>query len=201
VPGQSAEEQPLSSLEALDEAFLRFRAVRDSADRVIDFEYVYVNRAAEELLGRGREQVLGHRLLELYPSHRAIGLFDVYARVTETGESLRYEFAFDENGLAGEFEIVISRAEEGLVVAGHDITERKRLERELEAVKDELQAALESRVVIEQAKGYLAATTGTDPTTAFLALRDFARNRNLKLDDVCQSVLAGELSDLASRTG
>jgi PAS domain S-box-containing protein len=119
-----------SALEALDEPFFCMSAVRDATGHVIDFTYGYCNRAALALLGRRREEVLGRRLLDLFPSHLTNGLFEAYARVTDTGEPLRYEFAFDEGGVAGEFEIVVSRVGDGYVLAGHDISERKRLERE-----------------------------------------------------------------------
>src|SRR3954452_2378831 len=151
-------------------------AVRDAAGRIVDFVYQYCNRAALTLLGRGREEVVGRRLLELFPSHETNGLFDAYTRVVETGESLRYEFAFDEAGVIGEFEVVVSRAGDGYVLAGHDITERKRLERELAVVKAQLEAALTSRIVVEQAKGYVASAAGTDPQTAFGLIRSYARS-------------------------
>src|SRR3954471_20595121 len=184
------------SLDAIDEAFFVMGAVRDAAGQIVDFEYEYCNRAALALLRRAREEVVGCRLLELFPSHRATGLFDAYRRVTETGEPLRYEFAFDEAGVAGEFEIVVSRVGDGYVLAGHDITERKRLERELVVVKAQLEAALMSRIVVEQAKGYLACAAQTDPQTAFELIRIYARNHNLKLGHVCEAVVAGRLSDL-----
>src|SRR4051794_19341576 len=57
-------------LDAIDEKFFRLRAVRDPADRIVDFEYLYCNYAALALLGRRREDVLGRRLLELFPSRR-----------------------------------------------------------------------------------------------------------------------------------
>src|SRR4051812_31945023 len=95
--------------------------VRDDAGGLLDLEYKYCNRAALSLLGRRREEVVGQRLLELFPSHRTNGLFDAYVRVTETSEPLRYEFVFDENGVSGEFEVVVSRADDGYVLVGHDI--------------------------------------------------------------------------------
>jgi PAS domain S-box-containing protein len=125
------EERLLSALEAIDEAFFRMGAVRDTAGRIVDFEYQYCNRAALAVLGRPRGEVLGRRLLELFPSHRTNGLFDAFAQVTETGDPLRYEFTFDEGGVAGVFEIVASRAEDGYVLAGHDISERRRRERDV----------------------------------------------------------------------
>jgi len=142
VSEQPSEEVLRSSLEALGEALFRMTAVRDEAGRVVDFTYEYCNRAALEVLGRRREDVLGRRLLELFPSHRTNGLFEAYARVTDTGEPLRYEFSFDEGGVVGEFEIVVTRAGDGYVLAGHDISDRKRRERQHAAVEDQLSADL-----------------------------------------------------------
>jgi len=183
-------------LEAIDEAFFRMGTVRDAGGRIVDFVYQYCNRAALTLQDRGREEVVGRRLLELFPSHETSGLFDAYARVVETGEPLRYEFTFDEGGVAGEFEVVVSRAGDGYVLAGHDITERKRLEREVATLTQQLQTALASRIVIEQAKGYVASATGTDPAVAFYLIRRYARNHNLKLPDLCRAVIAGEVPEL-----
>jgi PAS domain S-box-containing protein len=142
VSDQPSEEVLRSSLEALGEALFRMTAVRDETGRVVDFTYEYCNRAALEVLGRRREDVLGRRLLELFPSHRTNGLFEAYARVTDTGKPLRYEFSFDEGGVVGEFEIVVTRAGDGYVLAGHDISDRKRRERQHAAVEDQLSADL-----------------------------------------------------------
>ena len=73
---------------------------------------------------------------------------------------------------------------------------RRSPRREALAVAEEraqqLQTALDSRVVIEQAKGYLIATEGLDPNEAFQRIRDHARRHRLRTHDVCRSILAGE---------
>ena len=56
----------------------------------------------------------------------------------------------------------------------------------------QLQTALDSRVVIEQAKGYLAAAEAITPDEAFGVIRDHARRHRLRTHDVCRAVLAGE---------
>ena len=58
----------------------------------------------------------------------------------------------------------------------------------------QLQTALDSRVVIEQAKGYLVASLGLAPDEAFRRIRDHARRERLRTHDVCRAVLAGELT-------
>ncbi len=59
-----------------------------------------------------------------------------------------------------------------------------------EAVTEQLQAALNSRVVIEQAKGALAQAEGISPSEAFEVLRSTARTSRRKLVDVATRVLA-----------
>jgi GAF domain-containing protein len=63
-----------------------------------------------------------------------------------------------------------------------------------ETVNAQLQAALDSRVVLEQAKGVVAQAGGVDMATAFDALRRFARDRSARLTDICAAVVERRLS-------
>lgn len=65
-------------------------------------------------------------------------------------------------------------------------------------VADQLRRALDSRVVIEQAKGVLMERHGVDMPQAFDAMRKHARDGNLKLTAVAAAVLTGELDTVAS---
>jgi len=192
-----AERDLRASLEDLDEAFFQMTAVRDPSGCIVDFRYEYCNRAGLVVLGRHRDDVFGQRLLELFPSHRSDGLFDAFVRVTETGTPLRYEFSFDDGGVVGEFEVLVSRHGDGYVLSGHEITDRKSRERTLVAVKDQLRDALSSRVVVEQAIGYVAALSGIPPETALTAMRRHARDHHLLIGDVARSVMSGDI-DLSS---
>jgi PAS domain S-box-containing protein len=193
TPDGSTEEDILSSLDALDEAFFRMSAVRDATGGIVDFEYQFCNRTALSLLRLRREEVVGRRLLDLFPSHRTNGLFETFTRVTETGEPVRLEFSFDEGDVVGEFEVVVSRVGDGYVLAGHDIGDRKRLERELVEVKDQLQAALSSRIAIEQAKGFVAAQLRVTPETAFAAIRRYARGHDMRIGALSRAIVTGEI--------
>lgn len=63
----------------------------------------------------------------------------------------------------------------------------------------QLQTALNSRVVIEQAKGIIGERSGVDMGEAFAQMRRYARNHNLVLREVAGAVVGGALatSDLA----
>jgi GAF domain-containing protein len=60
-----------------------------------------------------------------------------------------------------------------------------------ERVTGELQTALNTRVVIEQAKGILAERGGLSTDEAFTRLRDYARAHNLRLTELASAVTAG----------
>jgi GAF domain-containing protein len=65
---------------------------------------------------------------------------------------------------------------------------------EAQVVNQQLLHALNSRVVIEQAKGMVAERLDLDMSASFNTLRNHARNHNLKLIDVAQGVIDGALS-------
>jgi GAF domain-containing protein len=67
--------------------------------------------------------------------------------------------------------------------------------RRSESVAEQLQAALNSRVVIEQAKGKLAERLAIEMDQAFSMLRDYARNSNQLLTDVARNFVTSGTAD------
>ena len=67
--------------------------------------------------------------------------------------------------------------------------------RRRETVAEQLQAALNSRVIIEQAKGKLAERLGLDMDHAFTMLRGYARNTNQHLTDVARDFVTSSTVD------
>lgn len=60
-----------------------------------------------------------------------------------------------------------------------------------EALSEQLQGALNSRIVIEQAKGIVAQTRGVTPDEAFTLIRHHARSNNRRLSDLAATIVAG----------
>lgn len=60
-----------------------------------------------------------------------------------------------------------------------------------EELTDQLQHALNSRIVIEQAKGVVAQSQGISPEEAFGVIRDFCRRNNRRLGEVTRSIIDG----------
>jgi PAS domain S-box-containing protein len=75
-----------------------------------------------------------------------------------------------------------------------DVTERRSAQERLAELNEQLETALASRVVIEQAKGMLAERRGTSVEEAFQLLRKHARDHNASLQDVATAVVTLGLS-------
>jgi GAF domain-containing protein len=87
--------------------------------------------------------------------------------------------------------------DEALVLIGQALADmttitilRERALAETTKLATQLQTALTSRVVLEQAKGVLAERGGVSVDEAFKILRKYARDHNAKLDDVSRAVVA-----------
>jgi transcriptional regulator with GAF, ATPase, and Fis domain len=78
---------------------------------------------------------------------------------------------------------------------------QERSMRHSDTLNEQLQTALNSRVIIEQAKGKLAERLGVDMDEAFTMLRDRARTGNRRLSDVAQAFVDGTEALTAQAAG
>lgn len=69
----------------------------------------------------------------------------------------------------------------------------ERAVRHVETVQEQLQGALNSRIIIDQAKGVLATRTDLTPDGAFTVLRSHARTHGLRLTELARGVVEGEV--------
>ena len=89
----------------------------------------------------------------------------------------------------GEFDGESARAAKALVDVATIGLLQARAIRQHEVLVEQLQTALTSRIVIEQAKGFVAERLGVDMATSFALLRRFARGTNRRLTDVATAVV------------
>jgi signal transduction histidine kinase len=120
-----------SLLESSRDGIMALTAVRDSAGRIADFEWVAMNRRATELLGRDEGTLKGLRLLNVIPGYRADGLYDRYVSVVETGTPIDIEHYYAHGSARAWFRTIAVKSGDGLVVTFADLSEPKRLEEQL----------------------------------------------------------------------
>lgn len=129
------------------DGFMIFESVREESGLIIDFRWLYTNPAAEKIVGRSHEDLLGKRLLEEMPGNRETGLFDAYVSVVESGKVWQQEFAYTFDGLDHWFRSTAARTGDGFAVAFANISARKAAEAQLRASEERFRSAFDQAAV------------------------------------------------------
>jgi PAS domain-containing protein len=132
-----------ATVDSLLDPAVRFGAVRDESGVIIDFVFTDANPAACAYDQTTREELIGTRLLDIFPGIAATGLIEKYVQVLETGEPLALdEYAYP-LGLIGEqqryLDIRVALVDGGIASTWRDVTERRQAKQDLEARLQELQ--------------------------------------------------------------
>ena len=118
-----------SVLDSLLDPHVILTAVRDGAGRIVDFVYAEANPAACVDDRMTLEQLIGSRLMELFPGHGPSGLLDDFVHVVETGEPLvrddlrYYQERRDETGW---YDVRAVRFGDGISYTWREVTDRHR---------------------------------------------------------------------------
>jgi PAS domain S-box-containing protein len=164
------------------------------ADAVI----TYSSPAVRQLFGWKEEEIVGTSAVPLlHPDdRRALGRF-LEEAVTQPGAHPPLELRVRRDGGWDWAEVALTNLLDDPLVRGVVCNLRLALRRtaqeEAETRAQQLETALRSRLIIEQAKGYLAGRDGIDPEVAFERLRKHARDNHLAIHDVSRRVVDGEL--------
>jgi PAS domain S-box-containing protein len=94
-----------------------------------EWKFTYLNRRAEAMLGRSREELLGRDVRVEYPSFVGSVFETEYSEVTDEPIAIELEAA-DSNAGKNWYEVKAYPSRGGISVFFRDITERKRLEEE-----------------------------------------------------------------------
>lgn len=101
-----------------------------------DFRYLYVNEAVVKQSRHTKEELLGRTMMEAYPGIENTEMFTHLRFCMEKHEpqQMENEFTFP-NGSKGWFTVLMEPIPKGIFVLSLDITERKRVEKDLEDAK------------------------------------------------------------------
>lgn len=137
--------------DALRKSEARYRTTLESileGCQLLDFSfrYLYLNEAAAVHNRRPNAELLGRTMLECWPGMEATPVFKMLKRCMERriGEHSEIEFAFPDGG-TGWFDVRAQPVPEGLFVLSIDITDRKRAERALRDINENLEQKVADR--------------------------------------------------------
>ena len=179
----------------------RLNVLASSSERMRLIELIEVQREDGPCLDcyRGRaavavadlEEAL-HRWPQFVPAARAAGFASVHALPMRLRDNVL--------GALGLFGTAVGSLNDEDLALGQALADvasvalvQDKAAADKAAVNEQLQTALTSRVVLEQAKGILSQLGGLDMPQAFTVLRSYARDHNLRLTDVAQAVAARSL--------
>lgn len=142
---RESEERFRSTVDALLDAFGVLSAVRDESGQIVDLRAEYANPVACALFQRPLEEVVGLRLLEVLPSLAPAGRFAMLVHTIETGEPTEYQEPwFEEDALAGAFEVRGAKLGDGIVATLRDVTARVKAEQQLRDSEERYRVTLAS---------------------------------------------------------
>lgn len=131
------------SLDGMIDGFAVLRSVREDG-KIVDFEWVYVNKAAAAAWGRTVEFTLGARLRTLVPTVDESGEFDELCRVVETGEpSSKLQRAYHDESVTGFFDSLMWKVGDCVAVTWRDVTDREQALVALKSNEERFRASIE----------------------------------------------------------
>ncbi len=132
-----------SLIDNLPDAFAYHQVVADKTGKPVDYIFLEINCAFEEMTGLKRVDVIGKKVTEVLPDigKDSFDWIGTYGRVALSGEPVRFESYF--SPLARWYDISAYSDEHGYFgVIFHDLTERVRAEKNLKAEQQEKELIL-----------------------------------------------------------
>ncbi len=152
---QLAAAQAGDAVEALHGSGARLRSTLDSmleGCQIIGFDwrYLYVNDAAAEQARLDKANLLGHRMMEVFPGIAETELFGWLRRCMDRREPHHMENEFTHlDGSTGYFELSIQPVPEGVFILSIDVTEHRR------AIQALRQSEERYRLLADHADGFV----------------------------------------------
>jgi len=161
------------------DGIMAFSAIRDSHRHIIDFQWLLLNPAAENMVGRTARELVGKQLLVEMPGNHETGLFALYVSVVETGRPQKQEFYYQHEGIEAYLEIVAVKLGDGFAVTVRDITQRKQAEERWKLLERAV-AASSNGILISDAQApdnpIIYANSGFERITGYSAKEVMGKN-------------------------
>ncbi len=131
-------------LDASPNSIISMKALRQEPNTpglITDFLMEHVNATVERDLYLKPKNIVGKTLMSVFPGNKESGLFDMYARVAETGQPEHaIQYYQDSNGLEAWFDVsAVAQEPDQVVITFTNITESQRNQQQLKQSNEALE--------------------------------------------------------------
>lgn len=116
-----------ATMDSLIDPHVLIEAMRDTRGEIVDFVFLEANHAACADNKKNREEMIGHRMLEFFPSLAHTAVFSLWTKALETGQPVvlnDYTLDNDVHGEQRRYDIRAVRVGNSLSLTWRDVTER-----------------------------------------------------------------------------
>ncbi len=114
-----------------------------------DWVYTLVNKSAEKIVNMPLEKLIGHKVIDVFPSIDQTSFFKTYESVMNTGEPDRIIDSFTlPDGRTGCYEVSMYPISEGILCIGRDITEEEMAKQKLKESEEQYRHLFEQSPII-----------------------------------------------------
>jgi PAS domain S-box-containing protein len=127
------------------DGFTILHPVRDNNGEVVDFTWIYENQTIARLNATDPQNVIGKRLLDMFPAHKGTPIFEAYIQAADTGTPQIIEDTYVGEILSRPtwLRLVIVPMDKDIAILAQDITERKAAEQIRKQYTARLNSAME----------------------------------------------------------
>jgi signal transduction histidine kinase len=165
-----------------------FEPVYDEARTLTDFRFRMANKMISSYVGQQPDALIGELGSRWFPGYKINGLFDKYSDTFLNGNTNRFDFHYDNDGIDVWLDIMSTPVNGDVLVTFTDFTSLKTLQNKLEDHVEELRS---SNASLEQF-AYIASHDLQEPLRKIKAFGDMLQSRY-------QEAVGKEGTDLISR--
>lgn len=119
-------------------AIAHYEAIRDEAGKIIDFYFRSFNRTAEQMTGLKAADVVGGRMLQMFPEVGRSGLFEKWVELVETGVPTRFQSHYNDGNIELWYDTQATKWGDGFIQSYIDVSPMMQTQRELERLNRDL---------------------------------------------------------------